>query len=331
MHLLGLDEIDSESTRKQPFFAALGTDQKLEFIHGVAKEILDKYIKFNDKLELIQQRTMELDRQRKVLKDMFVDHEQRYVCSYCDKKYKRVGNLKGHLQAHHDWMEEDNDGMDEDSCKADSIAIYRASFLKCALLLRDTNDAYQMADGDRIEENAKFQLLLSHVGNHTKYQLWLFRFLAYIVALLSPRMAYEYKWNCTSSLRGGREHNIPNDNLVEIQVHNVKKKIQDQGANCTYASARRAALTLQVQHEMRENMKHECLMKPSGTKRPEVSKINDLVSMVKEIQESDIMDYVPGREFCSFPGFRDIYSRVKTDVFHKWLSKQKERLSYEIV
>ncbi|OWF41847.1 hypothetical protein KP79_PYT02112 [Mizuhopecten yessoensis] len=123
-------------------------------------------------------------------------------------------------------MEEGGDCMNENSSKPDSIAIYRASFLKCALLLRDTNNAYKMADGDRIAENAKFQLLLSRVGNHTKYQLWLFRFLAYMVALLSPRMTYEYKWNCTSDLLGGNGHDIPNDNLVEIQVQNVKKKIQ---------------------------------------------------------------------------------------------------------
>jgi hypothetical protein len=32
----------------------------------------------------------------------------------------------------------------------DHIALYRASFMKCALLLRDTNDAYKMGDGDRV-------------------------------------------------------------------------------------------------------------------------------------------------------------------------------------
>lgn len=74
-------------------------------------------------------------------------------------------------------------------------------------------------------------------------------------------------------------------------------------------------------------------MKPSETKRPEASKVNDLVAMVKELHESNTMDYilVPGREFGSFPDFRDIYSRVKINDFHKWLSKQKEHLSYDMV
>lgn len=96
-------------------------------------------------------------------------------------------------------------------------------------------------------------MLLSGIGHHTKYQLWLFRFLANFHCLLSPREAYEYKWNCTTNLKGGAGHNIPNDNLVEILVHRLKAKLQSQGSNVTYESARKSALTLQIQDEIREN------------------------------------------------------------------------------
>ena len=44
-----------------------------------------------------------------------------------------------------------------------------------------------------------------------------------------PKKAYEYLWNCTASLHGGLGHNIPNDNLVEIFVHSVKKKFIHRG------------------------------------------------------------------------------------------------------
>ena len=80
----------------------------------------------------------------------------------------------------------------------DHIALYRSSNMKRVLLLRDTNDAYRMGDGERILLNAKFQMLLSRVGYHSKYQLWLFRFMAYCYSLLTPKMAYEYMWNCTA-------------------------------------------------------------------------------------------------------------------------------------
>ena len=49
-------------------------------------------------------------------------------------------------------------------------------------------------------------------------------------------MAYEYKWNCSANLCGGIDHNIPNDNLVELLVQAVKKKVYAQGANASYDS-----------------------------------------------------------------------------------------------
>ncbi|XP_033724871.1 uncharacterized protein LOC117314858 [Pecten maximus] len=328
MHLLDMAEMESDPTRKQVLFDALGDEQRYQFIHTIAEEILDKYIKCVDELDNIQQRSAELDLKKNAIANMYNKEEEKYNCCYCRKRYKTTGHLTRHLQANHNWVKE---VADPQSSMQDCIALYRGSFMKCALLLRDTNDAYKMADGDRITENAKFQLLLSHVGRHTKYQLWLFRFLAYIVALLSPRMSYEYKWNCTSNLHGGIGHNIPNDNLVEIQVQKIKKKIHDQGANCTYASARRAALTTQVQHEIKENIQHECHMKVSGSKRPEVSKLNDIVAMVKELQSANVMDNINGREYNAFPKFADIYSCVRINELHDWISKGKERLSYEIV
>lgn len=122
--------------------------------------------------------------------------------------------------------------------KTDKVANYRASFMKNALLLRDTYDAFSMCDGERIVRNAKFEFLCADVRKHTKYKLWLWRFVAYIIALLSPKQAYEYMWNCASSTTGGGVgKNIPNDNLVELMVQLVKKKLREQGSNFTYASA----------------------------------------------------------------------------------------------
>lgn len=67
-------------------------------------------------------------------------------------------------------------------------------------------------------------------------------------------MAYEYLWNCTANIQGNTGHNIPNDNLVELLVQAVKKKIHAQGSNGTYKSARNAALSVQIQEEILINM-----------------------------------------------------------------------------
>jgi len=48
MHLLDLDEIDAEPTRKQPLFDILPDEEQYKFISKIAKDILDKYIKIID-------------------------------------------------------------------------------------------------------------------------------------------------------------------------------------------------------------------------------------------------------------------------------------------
>lgn len=270
-----------------------------------------------------------LDTQQRQIEAMYDNQQQRFLCEVCGRPYKTANGLQRHLENQHQWNITANTGVNLP--QHDHIAVYSASFMKCALLLRDTNNAYQMGDGDRILLNTKFQMLLSRVGNHTKYQLWLFRFMAYCYALLTPKMAYEYLWNCTTNLQGNTGHNIPNDNLVELLVQAVKKKIHTQGSNATYRSARNAAMTLQIQEELMVNMQKEVDKKKAGQRRPAPSKLNDILAMVNELMSANIFGNIPGREFSSFPGFKDVYSRVKVTDLHKWLSDHKQRLSYECI
>jgi hypothetical protein len=73
----------------------------------------------------------------------------------------------------------------------------------------------------------------------------LFRYLANCLTLLTPRMAYEYKWNCSANLCGGIDHNIPNDNLVELLVQAVKKRCMPK-VQMHPMTVKKAALTLQI-------------------------------------------------------------------------------------
>lgn len=82
-----------------------------------------------------------------------------------------------------------------------------------------------MCDGERIARNAKFEFLCADVRKHTKCKLWLWRFVAYIIFLLSPKQAEECMQNCASKTTGeGIGKNISNDNLVELMVPLVRRK-----------------------------------------------------------------------------------------------------------
>lgn len=279
-------------------------------------------------MDSLEARYRDFHDKEKEIQDMFNETENRFLCARCGKAYKKRGHFEQHLLKKHNWQpyqEQIHAG------EADRVAQYRASFMKCALLLRDTGDAYRMGDGDRIMDNAKFQMLLSGISHHTKYQLWLFRFLAYYHCLLDSKDAFEYKWNCTANLQGGTGHNIPNDNLVEMLVHRLKEKVQTQGANVSHASVRRAALCLQTQDAIKENLRNECKLKKCGTNRPQTSVVNDIVIMVNELKAENVFGFVPGRRYENFRTFSDLFSRIKLMELHKWLTKQKERLYYETV
>lgn len=107
-----------------------------------------------------------MDTQKRQIEAMFDNRQQCCVCEVCDRQYKTANGLQRHLRDQHRWNITENTGVSIPQGDCDHIAVYYASFMKCALLLRDTNDAYQIGDGNRILLNSKLQMLLSRVGNH---------------------------------------------------------------------------------------------------------------------------------------------------------------------
>ena len=136
------------------------------------------------------------------------------MCPNCNKTYRQKGWLDRHLSSVHNITAESDRPMESD----DTNSIAR-SFMKVALLIRDTDRAYRTGDGCRLIRNAKLQLLLSHVTKHYKYRLWMWRQLAYSKAILSQEAV-------NVNLSGGLGRNVANDNLVELQVDSIKKNLR---------------------------------------------------------------------------------------------------------
>ena len=144
----------------------------------------------------VQQPVREVDNLNHQKEEMYDSVQQKYMCKEYGRSYKTDGWLRKHLVNEHNW---EFGGENIDESKHDHIALYRSSFMKCALILRDTNDAFKMGDGNRILQNSKFEMLCADVGKHSKYKLWLFRFVAYYVSLFTKKQAMEYLWNCLHS------------------------------------------------------------------------------------------------------------------------------------
>lgn len=129
------------------------------------------------------------------------------------KIYKKIMGNKKHLQREYGLTSLEE--CEQNDTRVDYVAIYHASYIKCALLPQDINNAYKMADSDRVLSTAKFQMLLS--GSNRKViqsidygysDIW------YIVLLCC--LLIWYMLNCLANLQGDIGHNIPCKNLVKI-------------------------------------------------------------------------------------------------------------------
>ncbi|XP_062573983.1 uncharacterized protein LOC134235829 [Saccostrea cucullata] len=330
MDIMGMNELDDQPKefRPPPLIQTASCDEQYSWLSSLAQEILERHVKLDkDKNpQQIAAEAMELDQNSALIQEMYDPLTRKYTCT-CAKEYKSLGFFKRHLVKEHNWT---FDVPEKNPSETDLIASYRGSFMKNALLLRDTYNAFRMGDGNRISRNTKFEMLCASVRGHTKYKLWLWRFQAYITAILTPKQAEEYLWNCTASTSGGVGNNIPNDNLVELHVQLVKKLIKEQGGNFTYQSAKKAALSAHLQKEMKENLEGNVAAASSGRSRTKTDSSSDLYLILKELVAAGVFRYEVGRKYDSFSNFKDVYQRINLPELHAWITKQKTRASSEM-
>ncbi|XP_062572276.1 uncharacterized protein LOC134234243 [Saccostrea cucullata] len=331
MDVMGLEDINGSPQQFNPNTLSLfSAEDQFSWFKKLAEAIIDKHINLQDSTDLqeMTQASAERDTQDILIKNMFDPMLKQYECT-CRKKYKTLGYFKRHLEKEHNWQFPTE--TVHDTQNTDKIAVWRASFMKTALILRDTCDAYKMGDGDRIFMNAKLEMLCASVAGHTKYQLWLWRMMAYEQAVLSPKKAMEYKWNTTANISGTVDGNIPNDNLVELCVQLIKKKLKEQGANFTLKSAQTTALACQIQEELKENIRQQLCKKAAGKSRTRSDKSADIALMLNEVISGGLFKNIPGRQFENFKNFKGVFEKVNLHKLHLWISKHKEIASYEMI
>ncbi|XP_052684053.1 uncharacterized protein LOC128164304 isoform X4 [Crassostrea angulata] len=331
MDVMGLNDLNGSPQQWNPSILSLYSNKKqLSWLRNLAETVINKHINLQGTTHLqdLVEEAAKLDSQNDMLHSMFDAAINQYICT-CQKKYSKIGHFKRHLEKEHNWHFPT--AAPKEPKKEDKVAVWRSSFMKAALILRDTCDAYEMGDGNRIFLNAKFEMLYANVAGHTKYQLWLWRMMAYEQAILTPKQAFEYKWNTTANLNGTIDGNIPNDTLVDICVQLVKKKIKEQDSNFTFDSAKNTALSCQIQDELRESNRHQVSITPFGKSRTKARKSSDINLMLTELMAGNIFKNIQGRQFKNFKNMKDVFEKVNLHKLYIWISKQKKRASYEMM
>ena len=231
----------------------------------------------------------------------------------CNAKYKTKAGIRKHFEVTKHAMLMNADSLHTEKAKKSPTLI------TMLLLLRDLNDAYRMCDGDRVFRDIKLVLLYFYNTGHSKYRLWVWRMLAYDQALLSPKQAFEYRWNISANVLGGMEHNIADDNLVELHVKLLKQQLRKQGPNVTFQTALTASKTMQLIKNIKKNLMEESGIKSkcyhSNASHKSVDKTKDLIMIATEINKgrnTEKLDYV------------DPICRINSEEFVKWCHSQAD-------
>ena len=243
-------------------------------------------------------------------------NDNKYHCQHCNKKYVRKIMLQKHLASKHNEKSQNQQNSPNEN---DPVI---PTLIKLLFLQYDTSDAYRFGDGDRCVQNAKSEFLYLYGMKHTKYRLWLWRMLAYEMAILSPQKAMEYKWNMSVNTKGGVGNSIPNDNFVELQVKNIKQTLSRQGPNKSFETAKLACQTTQAVNAVKEGMMNNSDLHDKSLRKSSVDVSKDVEDIANFLILSGVIDN-PLQALNGFEKFNDPVNKIKPQELHAWIKKQQ--------
>eukprot|EP00058_Branchiostoma_floridae_P012642 XP_002598130.1 hypothetical protein BRAFLDRAFT_82912 [Branchiostoma floridae] len=305
----------------------------LEQVRKIRKQLLEPDEEEAMDIDDMSQQTQALDNRQHLL-DTMKQPNGKFRCAHCAKEYVREKNFTKHLEKEHNInlntapVNQEDNGSRKKSSTGSAISVI-SSFCRMGFLRRDTEDSYKMGDGDRVFRNAKLEMLYAYSLKHTKYCIWLWRMLAYEMAILTPSAAFDYKWNTCVNLQGGIGKNIPNDNAVELQVGEIKKRLQTEGSNKSFQSAQTICKTNQVVSEVVKNLQQKCKSHVKSRERTVARKEKDIQTMLDEILDSNVQDCTS--VYRTFPEYKDPLARMDFEKFHHWVKEQKQIASIRMV
>ena len=300
--------------RTPVLFNLMSDESKVEWLNGVATQVVNE-LNICECTHFSQlRRDLSGLSSDDVDSDAMKSETGEYRCPFCNKSYRVLTWFRKHLGTKHNWeFHTVNNNIDA----ANAVQ----HFLFMALLFRDTVDSYRLGDGDRIITNAYFEWLYDASLKHTHYKLCLWRMISYVISLLGFKESFEYKWNMTVNLKGGIRNNIPNDNCVELQVNNIKKELDCQGANKSFESAKTIAMITQVVDSIKQQLIRTTRTARSKGDRPAVDKSKDVHQMVMCIRNQGLVKELT---WPSFGMFKDPIQCLDADDLHLWINQNKK-------
>lgn len=268
-------------------------------------------------LNVISMKTQALDAQVNHINVMYDNHVNKSICQPCNRKDKTLTGMINTCKKYMEWLILKNLKIHHPDWttlqyimhllwNASSYYAKQMMLTKLAMALelsaiRNFKCCYQ---GREI-------IPIINCGYFVTWQT---------VSVFLPReWPMSKSWTVLPICKAVWANNIPCDNLVELLVQTVKVPTQHSHAleklHLLSKSKMKSRTIFKIEwSRMRQKIKRK--------ESPPVSKLLDIFPMVSELVS--IFDIVPGHEYISFTGFKDVFLNIKYQMANK-----QQRLSYE--
>ena len=148
-------------------------------------------------------------------------------------------------------------------------------------------------------------------------------------ALLSPRDAEQFIWNCSVNNIGKKGTNIPLGEATEHSNNFIKQGIRNLGQNVTEKAVSRLLYsemhTVKILGNLDEIIK--CMLR-SG-KHSEGSTKRDLHELVNRAAELNIFTEIQGRNYNHLKNFQcDRLENLNASSLYQWINKDKKNITW---
>ncbi|XP_063400161.1 uncharacterized protein LOC134684783 [Mytilus trossulus] len=293
--LLFLDHLKMTETEKvlPENFQHKTKDEKIAWINDICSILIQQWF-FEDTTDICQNlREVVFDRDHPVNYWLANLENGRIKCHFCPKSYAYLGSLKSHESKVHNLPAERKSKTVKPKDK-DRVQDYIALLFKLVLLHKNLDSAVDMGNGGRSVRSAKYELPVYNKTNKTKYSIGSIHLTALTSGLLPSDQEESLINNRFINLQGGKNNNFALDEFVEMLNRDSKVACSGhQTVESIIAHSKEYPIVIDITKHFDAiteiHQRKGCHHLPSYKE--------DVLKVMKELQELNVLENKPGRTF----------------------------------
>ena len=193
------------------------------------------------------------------------------------------------------------------------------------------NDTETEGEGERSLRNWKLLILYFRSRSRgMKYAFESMRFITFVKALYSERMAHRILHGQFVNAKGGHDNNYAEDLKMEHEVRNNKCVLKGMCGNKTLQAVQRSTSSTgsYMLNETSMQYDRECNISPESTSHTRACTSDGIKEMIELVSTQNPFKHQPGRSLQSVPSIsKSPLDQLDVFSLHAWLTRNKKRLA----